>query len=647
MNINLLRWLPGSTLGLVLCASPAYAVADSSEAIRATPRQAIASSLDLPSLELMKGTQALAAASSSKLLGINIAETLPLDIASPEIVRPERSQPLDQTWADQTPVELAQQPDPNEDRFLQPTLEPLPPDTESESEPLPEPPEPEPQTEPTELDAVQFPITTVNVIGSTVFDQEDFAPITAEVEGRSATLSELQAVADAVTQLYLNEGYLTSRAILVDQVIEDGIVAIQIVEGRIGDIEIEGTERLSQTYIRRRVRLGAGVPLRTDRLEDQLRLLRADPLLDNVEASLRAGDELGESTLVVRVEEANAFIGTIRTDNYSPPSVGSERIGLDFGHRNLTGIGDSLIASYTRTAQGGSQIIDLNYRAPVNPMNGTVQLRTVIDRNEVVQEPFDVFDIEGESERYEVSYRQPLVRSPREEFALSVGFAYRDGQVLAFDRIPLSVGANEQGVTRTSVFRFGQDYVRRDVAGAWSLRSQFSLGVDLLNATVNEDLPDGRFLGWLGQAQRVQRLGNDHLLIAQLDLQLTPDALLSSEQFVIGGGQSLRGFRQNARAGDSGLRFSLEDRITLVRDEAGSPTFQVAPFLDLGTVWNDSDNTDLPDQTFLAGIGAGLLWEMLPDFNIRLDFALPLVDLNDRGENIQDNGIYFSVRYDL
>jgi len=552
-------------------------------------------------------------------------------------------------------VEFSQQPDPNEDRFLQPAPETLPPENREDEPVLPDeilepdlvdPEEPDaPEGDADE--AVSFPVQSIQVEGSTVFEAEDFDPIVAPLEGQTATLEDLQRVADEITQLYLNEGYLTSRAVVVDQVVEDGVVRIQVVEGRVGEIQIEGTQRLNQGYVRDRIELGTTPPLRTDRLEDQLRLLRADPLIENVEASLRAGEALGESILVVRVVEASSILFNAQVDNYSPPSVGSERFGFDLGTRNLTGIGDTLAISYDRTTRGGSNVFETLYRAPINPMDGTIQARITIDRNEVVQEPFDEFDIEGETERYEISYRQPLIRTPREELALSLGFAYRDGQTLAFDLIPISPGADVEGVTRTSVFRLGQDYVRRDVQGAWALRSQFSIGADLFDATINDSGPDARFFSWLGQAQRVQRIGDDHLLIAQLDLQLSPDPLLSSEQFVIGGGQSLRGFRQNVRAGDNGVRFSLEDRVTLVRNEAGIATFQLAPFLDLGAVWNDSDNVDLPDQTFLAGIGLGILWEILPDLDVRLDFAVPLIDLDDRGVNAQDDGIYFSVRYEL
>jgi hemolysin activation/secretion protein len=149
--------------------------------------------------------------------------------------------------------------------------------------------------------------------------------------------------------------------------------------------------------------------------------------------------------------------------------------------------------------------------------------------------------------------------------------------------------------------------------------------------------------------QRVQRLSDDHLLIVQADLQLTPDSLLPSQQFIIGGGHSVRGYRQNARSGDNGFRFSMEDRIALDRDEGGIPVFQLAPFLDIGAVWNFADNpNELPDQTFLISTGLGLIWDSfggIKGLSLRLDYGIPFIDLDDRGRNIQDQGFYFSLIY--
>ncbi len=468
-------------------------------------------------------------------------------------------------------------------------------------------------------------------------------------EGRFLTLKQFREVADKITQLYLEQGYITSRAILVDQPIEKGVLEIRILEGSLEEIKIEGNTRINPDYIRSRVQLGAGTPLNTADLEDQLRLLRTDPLFENIEASLRVGSQQGKSILIVRIAETDPFEGSVGIDNYSPPSVGSERLGLRLSYLNLTGNGDRISASYYHTTRSGSDVGDISYRLPVNPMNGTIQLRTSLNRNEVVESGFSFFDIQGESQLYEASFRQPLIRSPREELALSMGFAYQRSKALLGDILPVSPGANSEGVTTTSVIKFGQDYLRRDARGAWSLRSLLSFGTDLFNATDNpEPTPDGQFVSWLGQIQRVQVINENNLLIVGADIQLTPDSLVPSQQFVIGGGQSLRGYRQNIRAGDNGFRFSIEDRITLERDEGGIATFQLAPFFDTGLVWNDSDNPNqLPGQRFLAGVGLGIIWQPLPHLNLRLDYGVPLIDLDDRGTNAQDEGFYFSVNYEF
>ena len=495
-------------------------------------------------------------------------------------------------------------------------------------------------------------VKTIEVTGSTIFTEADFGSIVKPLEGRTVTQAELQEATNAITQLYLEQGLITSRAILDLSTVATGEVKIQIVEGGLEEIEIKGTERL-QGYVRSRLKLGTAKPLSTAKLEEQLRLLQADPLFENVEASLRAGSGAGQSILVVQVTEADPFEGNISADNYSPPSVGGERLNLSLLYRNLTGLGDEISAVYRPRFQtfGGTYQLEFRYRVPINAMNGTLEARALIDRNEVVNGPFTVLDISGDSGRYDFTYRQPIIRTPREELGLSVGFAYRGGQTFTFaGGIPFGFGPNEDGISRTSVFTFGQDYTLRDLYGAWAFRSQMRLGTGIFNATTNPaPEPDSRFFSWLGQIQRVQLINEDNFLIAQLDLQLSTDPLLASEQFVIGGGQSVRGYRQNLLAGDNGLRFSLEDRITLVRNQANEPVFVLAPFFDLGSVWNAGGNPNIiiADQQFIAALGLGLLWQPIKGLNIRLDYAPPLIYVNTRGENVQDNGFYFSAGYNF
>lgn len=494
-------------------------------------------------------------------------------------------------------------------------------------------------------------VREIQVTGSTIFSQEELKEVVSPYEGESQTLEQLREAADRITELYLNGGYINSRALLGDQVVDNGIVEIQVIEGRLQEIVVEGTGRLNPGYVTSRIRRGAGVPLSSASLENELRLLKTDPLFESVEASLQPGAEIGQSKLTVRVSLNKPLTVNLFADNYSPASVGSERIGFRLGYQNLSGLGDRLILGYNRTTTGGdTSRYELIYRIPLNAMDGSLTIQFLPDNNEISNIELQDLGIRGETQRYEFDYRQPIIRSPRQEFALSLGFSHHRGQTFLGD-VPFGFGAgpDDRGRTRSSAIRFGQEYLRRDARGIWGVRSQFNLGIDAFGATLNAgSTPDSRFLSWLLSVQRLQRLGDTHLLTFRGDLQLATTSLLPSRQYVIGGGQSVRGYRQNARSGDNGFLISIEDRITIQRDTKGQPTLMVAPFLDLGQVWNSGNNPNiLASENFLMGVGVGLLWEVAPGWNIRFDYGYPIIDLPDRGNNAQDDGFYFSVNIEL
>ena len=539
-------------------------------------------------------------------------------------------------------------PDPNRDRFLQPLPQPTKPETPKEKElerptpllPLPKDPD------------QQITVLKVLVSGSTILTPQEIKTLVEPVEGRLVTVLKLRQIADKITEIYLDRGYVTSRAILPSQNIGDGIVEIKVIEGILGEIQIEGTKRLHNSYIESRIRLGERKPLDSARLEKKLRLLQSNPLFENLEASLRQSEIDGESILIIRVTEKKPLELSMSVDNYSSPSVGSERTGWTALHRNLTGRGDLFVASYntTRLFDDESDVFDFIYILPINAMNGTLQARVAPNSNRIGQEFLKDLKITGTTDVYEFSYRQPILRNPQQEFALSLGLSYQRTKNFLNDELFNFADPNnteDDGINSTTVIRLGQDYVRRDPLGAWALRSQFNIGTGLFDATVRKDpQPDGHFLSWLGQVQRVQRLSNNHLLIVQGDLQLSSTGMLPYQQFIIGGGLSLRGYGQNVRSGDSGFRFSIEDRITVYRDEFGMPLIQFTPFIDIGAVWNDGSNPNnesLPDERFLAGAGIGLIWQILPQVDLRLDYGLPLIHLDDRRNNAQDSGFYFSV----
>jgi hemolysin activation/secretion protein len=480
------------------------------------------------------------------------------------------------------------------------------------------------------------------VVGSTVFTPEELAAVTDPYVGQALSFAELLQVRSAITQLYVDQGYITSGAVIPPQTIAEGVVTIQVVEGRLDAINVTGTRRLNSSYIRSRLALAGSEPLNVDRLLEGLQLLQLNPLIETISADLQTGIEPGTSVLQVQVTEADTFRVDLAIDNDRSPSVGSFQRQIQFNQANLTGLGDELIFSYANT--DGSNELSGSYTLPLNPRNGTLQFAAGYVHSHVIEPPFDRLDIEAVSRYYELTLRQPVFQSPSEEFVLGLVASRQESDTELLNQpFPLSAGANDEGETRISALRFFQEWVKRSSTDVVAVRSQVSLGVDVLNATVNDDAPDSRFFAWRGQAQWVHLLAPDTLVLVRGDVQIADSPLVPLEQFGLGGAQTIRGYRQDFLLTDSGVQASAEVRLPVLRVPEVEGLLQVAPFFDLGTAWN-ADGVN-PEPSSLFGLGIGLLWQQGDTLSARLDFGMPLVSVESRERTWQESGVYFSVQY--
>jgi len=487
-------------------------------------------------------------------------------------------------------------------------------------------------------------VTGYNVQGSTVFSAAELEEATRPYVGNISFAQLLQA-RSAITKLYTDQGYITSGAFIPPQTLQGGIVTIQVIEGKLEEINVTGTHHLNPHYVESRLALAAQTPLNVNRLLSGLRLLQLDPLIQNLSADLEAGARAGTSVLQVQVTETNPLSATINLNNGRSPSVGTFRRGVQLTHADLLGQGDSLSVGYTNT--DGSNGVDTSYTLPINPQNGTIRVSYGNTSSNVIEPPFDALDIQADSRYYELAYRQPLYRTPNEEFALGVVASRQESKTrLGIDNIgpfPLSAGADDQGRTRISAFRFFQEWTHRSSRQVLAARSQFSVGVDLLDSTINNNAPDSRFFAWRGQGQWVRLLAPDTLLFVRTDLQLTGDSLVPLEQFGLGGQDSVRGYRQDALLTDNGVLASAELRYPILRDRASDLLVQVIPFVDVGTVWNSSGPN--PQNDTLASVGLGLQVRWSDRLTARVDWGIPLVDINARHRTWQESGVYFSLEF--
>ncbi|WP_414581730.1 ShlB/FhaC/HecB family hemolysin secretion/activation protein [Scytonema sp. PCC 10023] len=391
------------------------------------------------------------------------AGSLPGERSSPEIPPPELEIPtfthnntISNIILSQVP-NLAPVPNP-----ITPT--PPPPQPAPSPQPPPKPPLNEtPSTPPTLEPRPEIPgfitVKKFEFEGNTVFSNKKLSEVTAEFTNKTITFAQLLQVEAVITELYTQNGYINSGAVIAaGQKFppEGAVVKVQIVEGKVEEIRVTGTRRLNPNYVRSRVALGTSTPLNRFQLLKALQVLQLNPLIKNFAAELSAGSSPEQSVLEVRVEEADSFRTELFVDNGRAPSVGTFRRGIRISEGNVFGLGDRFDATYTNTE--GSNALDLSYNLPLNPRNGTLDFAGGFTDTTVIEPPFDRIDITGDSFYVNVGFRQPIIQTPTQEFALGFNLSRQQSQTKVLgEGFPISLGADENGETRISALRFVQD----------------------------------------------------------------------------------------------------------------------------------------------------------------------------------------------
>jgi hemolysin activation/secretion protein len=483
-------------------------------------------------------------------------------------------------------------------------------------------------------------VASWRVVGSTVFTDADFARVLAPYTGREIGSEELIAARDAVTRLYVENGYISSGALLPDQDVANGVIELQVVEGRLGEVTVRGTKWLRRSWLADRARRGAREPLNVKDLEEQLELLQQAPQVRRIDARLAPGPARDESVLDLYVEEAFPFQLSLRGANDLATSIGGERAEITLADIDVSGNADTLRVSYSQGQ--GLWEWDTSYDIPITPWDTRLGFFWNQSRSKVVEEPFSDLDVRSDRTSYGVTLSQPLFETPRARLALGVtGELQRSRLRILGEDFGFSEGVDD-GRVKETVIRPYVEWIERSAEQVVALRVSGNFGLDAFDSTIvsDSDVPDSRFTYWLAQAQLARRLPESFRssqVIARLDLQLAQDPLLPLDQLSIGGGATVRGYHVNQIVRDSGAIASLELRVPILRDADGRDRLQLAPFVDWGKAWNHEETVGL---RWLASVGVGLRYALGDRANFAVYWGSKLrhVD-NQNGGGLQNSGI--------
>lgn len=486
--------------------------------------------------------------------------------------------------------------------------------------------------------------------GNTVFSTTTLQALVADTVGQQLDPSALDEVRNRINRFYIDAGYLNSGALFADMPpggYAQGIVPVQIIEGRVQAVHIRGLGGLAQHYVQARL-LRDDEPLNIHRLQERFRLLLADPLFDKINSRIVPGDAPGTAVLDIDVQRARPFAIEVFTNNYRPPSVGSRATGVHAVARNLTGLGDAFEATLQHT-QGGDP---MRLAWSATPLTPTVRASISVDRSvsTVVEESLAAIDIKSRSKGSEAGASYALVDTLARRVEMALAYGRRRAETTLLGQ-PFSFTAGEvDGVSEVRAWRFSQDWTERWEQQALAARSVWVMGTNNVDPAAAQasvvdpaSVPARRYFVWTGQVQHVRTafgLGGE--LRLRGNAQVTRDRLLPLAQFAVGGMGSVRGYRENAVLRDRAIVASAESRQPLLPSADAATRLTLLTFIDLGA----GANTQGPWQR-LSSVGAGASWQQA-GLSADLTYAKRLNRLptSTRGD-LQDRGIQFQLSQKL
>jgi hemolysin activation/secretion protein len=214
-------------------------------------------------------------------------------------------------------------------------------------------------------------VKQINVKDNVIIPQEKLSELIAPYENREVTIRELEDLRLQLSKYYMDLGYINSGVLIPEQDVSDGNIDFLVIAGKITDTSIIGNTWLVTEYISRRLELATqeeNGPFNINVLQERLKLLKQDPKINNINASIAPGVLPGEATSKVEIEEARPYTANVGWNNYGSPSVGGFQYKMFLAHYNLTGWGDQVKLNYS-LAEGadnysGEYIIILSNMTP-------------------------------------------------------------------------------------------------------------------------------------------------------------------------------------------------------------------------------------------------------------------------------------------
>jgi hemolysin activation/secretion protein len=504
---------------------------------------------------------------------------------------------------------------PQSGQLLQETPPPsMPPSSSNPGLTIEQPTQSEPRSD------VPFRVEHIEITGNTLIPTPELRPLVASAEGHKLWLADLGRVAEQITLYYRSHGFLLSRAYIPAQTLSGGAVRIAVLEAHYGQVSLTNHSRVSDDLLKSILAaLQPGAAVTEAGLERAL-LLASDVPGAVVGSTLAPGATPGSSDLDVSAAPGTPITGTAGLDDAGNRYTGRARANAEIDFNNPFHRGDTFSVS-AMTSGSDLNYGKLGYQTFVGG-DGTQVGASVSALHYRLGDGLADLDAHGTAQVENATVTQPFIRSTGGNLYGQLAF---DGKQLHDDIDSTGIETNRHTDSLTATLSGD----RRDSQGISNMAAGATIGT-LGFDNENAELADaatartrGGYAKFTLSLARLQSLSEQNSLYFAANGQWADKNLDSSEQFFLGGPNSVRAYDVGVLGGAMGGLASAELRHHLAFAAPG--IWQAVAFLDTGTVKIEKTPFAAgPNSADLSGAGAGLMWTEPSGWSANLDIATPI-----------------------
>lgn len=499
----------------------------------------------------------------------------------------------------------------------------------------------------------RFDVWEYRVSGNSALPARDLESALYPHLGPQRTMADVETVREKLEALYRDRGFGAVYVDIPEQEVVDGLVRLNVTEGKIGRVKISGARYFSSGSIRNALpSLAAGNVVNLNALQQDLGQINRQSADRQVTPVLRAGAAPGSVDIELKVKDAAPFHGSVDVNDRYTADTSRTRLGVNLSYDNLFQKLHRLSLQFQTAPEqpAESRVIAATYVVPLQRSDALIAAYVVDTRSDFATiAGLGSLSVLGTGRIYGLRYINPLPDAKGLSQSLTLGLDFKDFE----DRIVQPGGLAD--VTPMQYVNWSASYgaTWRSEAQVTSLTAGVNFGMRGLGNSSDEF----EYKRYKGKPNYLYlRAGVEHerpliagtRLLARVSAQAALNPLISNEQFAIGGVQTVRGYLEAEELGDNGLAASLEvhspSLVPLLPEHLQQA--YVFGFVDAGLVGIldplpiDGEKTS---SYSLASAGLGMRINAFGGLQTELEWAYPLTTSSN--VNRGDSRLHFQVMY--